>query len=246
VGVDETGIAGRRDFPATHWSAIRHARDPESPEHRRHLQALVEIYWKPVYAVVRQAFGRGQADAKDLTQEFFAEVVLARALPSGFDPDRGSFRVFLRTALARFMSNEARYAGRLKRGGGERPIALDGVDDEALAAPPEGAGLAPDEAFDRAWNRAVMERAVAELERRLVADGKAGAFAIWKRYDLEGGSAELSYGELGRSFGLSAAQVKNALVHARGVFRDAVTDVVRGYVDGPEDLAEELRHLFLR
>ncbi len=249
MGVDDTGIDGRREFPATHWSVIRHARDPASPDYQRHLQALVEMYWKPVYSVIRHVWNRGNDDAKDLAQEFFAEVVFRRELPRGFDPDRGSFRVFLRTSLTRFMSNTVRDARREKRGGGQALLPFD--DDlvneaEPFASMGSTAGLGPDQAFDLAWNRAVMNRAVAEVERRLAADGKTGGFALWKRYDLEGGSAELSYAMLAREFDLSATQVKNALLHARGTFRDAVTDIVRAYVDGPEDLAEELRSLFLR
>jgi RNA polymerase sigma factor (sigma-70 family) len=249
VGVSDTGIGGRRDFPATHWSRIRHADDADSPDYQRHLRQLVELYWKPVYAVIRRSWARGNDDAKDLTQEFFAEVVFERSLAGGYDPDRGSFRVFLRMALTRFMSNVVRDASRQKRGGGQQPVTLAAIEEDgqrAFEALGSAAELSPAEAFDLSWNQAVMEKAVAELERRLVADGKATVFALWKRYDLEGGSEEMSYGALAEAFSLSIPQVKNALPHVRGVLRDVVTEIVRGYVDGPDDLAAELRSLYMR
>jgi hypothetical protein len=39
-------------------------------------------------------------------------------------------------------------------------------------------------------------------------------------------------------------QVKHALLLARAAFREIVTELVRGYVDDPADLATELRRLF--
>jgi RNA polymerase sigma factor (sigma-70 family) len=209
VGVSDTGIGGRPEFPPTHWSAIRHAHDPASADYERHLRALVELYWKPVYWVIRHAWSRGNDEAKDLTQEFFAEVMLERSLSRGYDPERGSFRLFLRTALTRFMSNTVRDAGRQKRGGGQRLLPLDALEGDVLPAPEEGTALTPDEAFDAAWNRTVIDQAVALVERRLTADGKAAVFALWKRYDLEGGAAELSYAALAQAFALSVPQVKN-------------------------------------
>jgi hypothetical protein len=84
------------------------------------------------------------------------------------------------------------------------------------------------------------------LERRLGAQGKAREAALWRRYDLEGGSDELSYADVARDFDLSVPQVKNALLLVRGMLRDVVTEIVRAYVDGPEELAAELRSLYLR
>jgi DNA-directed RNA polymerase specialized sigma24 family protein len=243
MGLTETGISGDREFPSTSWSAIRHAQDPGSPEYERHLRRLVEMYWRPVYCVIRHAWAKTNDDAKDLTQEFFASVVLDRELVRTYVPERGSFRALLRAAISSFMHNVVRDAGRLKRGGGMKPLPLDAAGD-GLDGLPDVDKLTPEQVFDLAWNQVVMTQAIELLEKKLTAEGKPAAFSVFRRYDLDGGSAELSYATLGAELGLTAPQVKHALLHARGVFRDIVTDIVRGYVDGPEDLAAELRSLF--
>lgn len=237
---------GRRDgtFPSTSWSVIRHAQDPGSPEYERHLRRLIELYWKPVYLVIRHSWARNEADAKDQTQEFFASVVLDHGLVRSFAPERGSFRAFLRSAVVSFMLNVKRDAGRQKRGGGFTMISLDDADTDLADAIPDPGARTPEELFDAAWNQVVMAQAIELVGKRLVAENKGFAFEIFKRYDLELERKELSYAALGQELGLSAAQVKHALLHARATLRDVVTDVVRGYVDGPVDLARELQSLF--
>jgi DNA-directed RNA polymerase specialized sigma24 family protein len=183
------------------------------------------------------------ADAKDLTQAFFTEAVLEGNLLRSFVPERGSFRAFLRRAITYFMCEAKRDASREKRGGNLTFISADAIDD--ADAPADGSPeLPPDEVFDRAWNRLVLARALERLEARLDREGKAAAFELFERYELDGERTSLSYADIGRSYGLTAAQVKHALMHARAAFRDVVTEVVRDYVDGPEDLNRELELLF--
>lgn len=244
MGIDGTGISGDRDFPETAWSLIRHAKDPGSPEYARHLQRLVELYWRPVYFVIRYSWAKTDDDARDLAQEFFTTVIFDWELLRTYVPERGSFRGLMRAALTSFMRNTVRDAGRKKRGGGVPTLSLDDPHDNLSDAIPDAAALTPDQIFDVAWNQVVMGRAVAMLEKQLVNEGKAPAFAVFRRYDLEGDSATLSYGALGTEMGMSVPQIKHALGHARALFRDIVTEVVRGYVDGPEELAAELRSLF--
>jgi RNA polymerase sigma factor (sigma-70 family) len=244
MGVSDSGISGDREFPSTSWSVIVHAQDPTSPDYARHLRRLVELYWRPVYCVIRQAWARRHDDAKDLTQEFFATVVLDRELVRSYAPERGSFRTLLRTALSRFMQDVARGTGRQKRGGGSMPVSLDGVGEETVDPVPGAEAMTPEQIFDLAWNEAVMSEAVALLGKRLRAEGKAAAFEVFRRYDFEGDSAEMSYAEIGAALSMTAPQVKHALGQARTAFREIVTDLVRGYVDDPADLAAELRSLF--
>ncbi len=73
-----------------------------------HMRRLVELYWRPIYSVIRHAYSKSHDDAKDLTQEFFATVMLDRELVKRYAPERGSFRALLRTALTYFMRDVAR------------------------------------------------------------------------------------------------------------------------------------------
>lgn len=240
----DSGIPGSREFPDTAWSVIRHARDAESPEYQERLAQLVRMYWRPVYWVIRHGWTRNPDDAKDLTQEFFATVIFDRGLVATYQPARGSFRALLRAAIGSFMKSSVRDAGRLKRGGGARPLSLDeiGADPAELAAGPEG--RTPEELFDIAWNHSVMARAIETLEQELAAEGQSDAFAMFRRYDLDGDRAQLSYADLGKELGISGDKVKHTLVRVRARFRDVVTRIVRDYVNGPEELAEELHGFF--
>lgn len=245
MGVSESGIAGNREFPATSWSVILNAQDPASPDYARHLGRLIELYWRPVYCVIRSRWARGHQDAKDLTQEFFASVVLDRDLLRAYAPQRGSFRALLRTAIGNFMQDVARGSGRQKRGGGAAVLSLEGLAADQGFEPAEGEdALTADEIFDRAWNRSVLAEAVAALESRLVGEGKRAVFEVFRRYDLEGDSAEMSYADLGRALSLTEAQVRKALHVARAALREIVAGIVRGYVDSADDLEAELQSLF--
>ncbi len=73
-----TSIGGdERRFQTTHWTAIEGVRS-DAPSHAQALIGeLLDAYWKPVYCYLRHR-GYGNEEAKDLTQDFFQEVVLGR------------------------------------------------------------------------------------------------------------------------------------------------------------------------
>jgi RNA polymerase sigma factor (sigma-70 family) len=243
MSVSDHGIAGGRQFPKTSWSALLALKERDSPEYQRRLQSLIQLYWKPVFCVIRYNWTKSDADAKDMTQAFFTEAVLQGNLLKSFAPERGSFRAFLRRAVTYFMCQERRDDQRKKRGGGLDFISVDAVGEARLLAD-SAQELGPDEVFDRAWNRVVLTRALDLLRAHLTAEGKAAAYELFDRYELDGERKTTSYAELGREFGMTAAQVKHALIHARGALRDVVAQLVQDYVDGPEDLNRELDLLF--
>jgi RNA polymerase sigma-70 factor (ECF subfamily) len=232
-------------FPATSWTAIRNAQDPSAPEYARNLERLIELYWRPVYWVIRRAWRRSAEEAADLTQEFFTRHVVARSLVRGVSPDRGSFRSLLRVAVRNFMLTAARDAARVKRGGDLEIRMVDpGVLEELEAVDLEGAS--PEAMFDAAWNRTVLARGLELMRTRLLSDGRTTHLAVFQRYELDEDGARPSYADVGAALGLSVPQVKHALIETRVLYKEAVTDVVREYVDSPEDLEEELRSLFGR
>lgn len=230
-------------FPSTSWSALRQVRDPGSPAHGAGLAWLAERYWRPVFCVIRWGWSRPEDEARDLTQEFFADRVLDGDLLRGFAPERGSFRSYLKGAIAHFMCDIDRAAGRLKRGGGERVLSLDGELPGLAEIAADPTAATPDEIFETAWSALVFGRALADAEARLRAEGREDWFEVFRRYDLDDQAEPLSYDELAASLGWTPRKVKRALAHARATLRDALADVVREYVDGPDDLERELRAL---
>ena len=115
-------------FHTTQWSAVLDAAHRTSPEGEKALAGLCQVYWYPLYAYIRRQ-GAPQADAQDLTQQFFVHV-LSTDLLAAADWQRGRFRAFLLTALKNFLANEHRRATAGKRGGPQPPLSLDFQDGE--------------------------------------------------------------------------------------------------------------------
>ncbi len=221
----EMGGADRR-FPKTSWSILVQLQDRESLAYRKALERLLGLYWKPVYCLIRHAWGKSNEDAKDLTQDFFSAAVLEGSLVEKFAPERGSFRAFLKASVMNFLRDDAKAAGRQKRGGDVRTLSLQMEDFDLADAIPDTRSLTPEQLFDAAWRNFVLARAIELVEERLRADGKQAWFEVFRRYDLEAGSVETSYRNVGETLGLTPDTVKNHLTRARQEFRNAVSDVM--------------------
>jgi RNA polymerase sigma factor (sigma-70 family) len=245
MGDLETRIGGPAGgFPSTRQSVLASLGEIKPGGRDRDLERLISLYWKPVYCLIRRMGTRRNEDAKDLTQEFFARVVLEGALAERYTPDKGSFRAYLKTSVRNFLRNEHRDATRLKRGGEESPLGFQIGDVDLLEVVPDAQAVAPEELFDAAWRGVVLGKALQLLEERLAAEGKAAVFDVFRRYELESDGGEPSYESVARALDLSADTVKNHLTRAREEFRKAVRTVVCGTVADPKDLTAELRELF--
>ena len=225
-----------REFPATRWSQLLVLADPAHPRHREHLEGLCLHYWKPVYHYARAVRELSAEDAEDLVQQFF-QMVLSRVDFASLSPDRGSFRGFLKTALRRFVvSDERRRAAREPRDGA-RLFRFEEAEAEWRTAPSRE--VAPEEAFDRQWARAVLDAALARLRQ----ESSELAYALFRGYCLEG---EPSYAELARRHGVSEDDVRNRLREVRQRGREILKDMLRDYLLPGEDVEAELRFVLSR
>src|SRR5688572_10466945 len=122
-------------FAATRWSIVlaagewRHGAPGTSA--RRAMGELAAAYWFPLYAYLRRQ-GHGPGEAEDLVQGFFARLLEKDSL-AAVDRARGKFRAFLLAAIKNYVLNEHDKAQAAKRGG-DRVVALDGLDAEARYA----------------------------------------------------------------------------------------------------------------
>lgn len=222
----------RGAFPATIWSRI--LRDRQSDPAARHalLEKLCQTYWEPVFCQARFGWRMSVDDASDATQAFFADL-LDREFLDGLDPDRGSLRSFLKAAFKNFLRNQRRDAQREKRGGQRAPVDLD---DAARIADPGGDA---EDAFDRAWLRVVLSRALDELRARLGGDGRASDWDVFEAYDLTADRA--TYADLAERHGMTTAEVRHALGRARARLRDLVIRAATDYVGDEKAAVEEAR-----
>lgn len=228
--------AGRSAFARTQWSEIASARDGA----REPLEALAAAYWRPVYRFLRAALGKGNEDAKDLTQDFFATVFQPEWLGRA-DPERGSFRTFLLASLKNFVRDHEKHRGALKRGGGARIVPLDALPEDG----PPADGMSPEQAFMRSWAEELLAAALDELGSALAGRGRERVFRAFKEYCLDPDpSRPVSYEGLARRLGVPVSDVTNYLSEARRELRTILAAKVSPYLASGQDAEHELRALF--
>src|SRR5947199_9004599 len=87
-------------FATTHWSVVLEAQG-ESPAAQEALEKLCRTYWRPIYSFVRRE-GFQPAEAEDITQGFFAQLLERRSL-SAVRKEKGRLRSYLLGALKYFL-----------------------------------------------------------------------------------------------------------------------------------------------
>jgi RNA polymerase sigma factor (sigma-70 family) len=233
-------LAGAR-FLTTRPSAVVGLRSADDAERTRSWDAIVSAYWKPAYKHVRLKWRCTPDDAADLVQSFF-ERAIERGFFDGYDAELARFRTFVRVCLDRFVSNERKAAGRLKRGGGAERVALDfdGAERELARVDPQAS---VEELFDREWRRAIFEWGVDALRERCERDSKASAYEIFSRYDLAETEARPTYGEIADALGLPVTTVTNQLAWARRELAQLVHERLGELTATDDELTAEARAL---
>jgi RNA polymerase sigma-70 factor (ECF subfamily) len=226
---------GARDFPATRWSVIRDASDRSSESFRASLAEFAAVYWRPVYSYLRRKWGKGNEEAKDLTQEFFASLS-GTALFRNAAPESGRFRAYVMATLDNVVRMDRREREAQKRGGGVVHVPVEAFEPEAAAD--------PEAAFDRDWMAALLDDALAELAREYRERKQEGLLRVFMEKEVEPPEPEPSYEELAAKHGLSVTDVRNGLYRAKQRLRELVRRRVRETVANDAEAEAEFRRLF--
>jgi len=228
-------------FATTHWSVVLQAGEQASPKADAALARLCQIYWYPLYVFVRRQ-GQNSEDAQDLVQGFFARVLEKNYLKDA-DPAKGKFRSFLLIALKRFMAKEWDRANRLKRGRGHQVISLDGENTEFRYRAEPADALTPEKAFERQWALTLLDQVLGRLEAESAAAGKTELFNELKTL-LSGEKGGSSYAEIGAKCGMSEGAIKVTVHRLRQRYRELLRLEIADTVGSPEEIDEEMLHLF--
>jgi len=235
-----SGRAGRSVFATTHWSIVLTAGQVDAPRAQNALEKLCQTYWHPLYAYARRR-GYSPDDAKDLTQGFFAWV-LERNWVARADQQRGRFRSFLLTSFSRFLANEWDHFKAQKRGGG-KIVAVEFTAAEAACQRELTDQSTPEESFDRRWALTLLEQAMHRLQLEFANEGKAELFSELKPC-LLGERTSQPYAALASKIGMNEGSVKVAVHRLRLRYRQILRDLIGDTVATPEEIEDELRHLF--
>ena len=222
-------------FPTTRWTLI-FASQQDGEARRPALEALLAMYWKPVYFYARRK-GLSVEAAEDAVQGFFLRL-LEHDFTARLDPARGRFRSYLLTAMDHFLINLREKEAALKRGGGVRLLSIDtAVAERDIAAAPE----APTRAFEREWALGLMERALGRLREEYEEGTRKGrAETVLKFFRLDGAP---SYAEAAAECGMTVPQFKASLHRARERFRAILREEVAQTVEDDRAADEEISQL---
>lgn len=224
-------------FATTHWSIVVSAGGGRSPEASRSLAILCENYWYPLYAFVRRS-GYSAEDAQDLTQEFFVRL-LEKDFIAAADPKKGRFRTFLITALKRFLANEYDRVQAQKRGGGQRIVSLEGLEEKYRRQPADT--LTPERIFEQQWALALLDQVLAHLQAEMTAENKAALFDALKGH-LTGSQAG-GYATTAAHLGMSEGAIKVAAHRLRKRYRELLREEIAQTVSSSDEIEEEIRYL---
>jgi RNA polymerase sigma-70 factor (ECF subfamily) len=227
-------------FATTHWSVVLAAGQSDSAKGLASLEQLCQSYWRPLYIYIRRR-GYNEADAKDLTQAFFAWVIernwLARA-----DQQRGRFRSFLLTSASAFLANEWDKSQTQKRGGGQVfTVPFSAAENENTWEPADR--TTPEQSFEWRWALTLLDKVMNRLAADYEAQGKGEMFNILKPCLLGERDAQ-PYKTLAAKLSMTEGSVKVAVYRLRQNYRTLLRAEIAGTVGDPADVDEELRHLF--
>jgi RNA polymerase sigma factor (sigma-70 family) len=224
-------------FPETAWDVVHGAAAGSTQVRRASLEELCRRYWKPLYTYLRVARAKSNDDAKDLTQAFFLWLMEREPLKR-YDPQRGSFRGYIRSLLRHFVQHQDEADRSLKRGGGVRFLDLDGENGPRVEALIDPQTQDPDRAFDHAWMVTLVSHAVECVRQRYHAKGWADRFRIYEEHEM-GSESRPTYVELARRLGVQEDDVRSYLFMIRTEIRSEILSELARTSAGPDDLKEE-------
>ena len=228
-------------FQTTLWSMVQAARpDDASKLHARNaLQKLCQMYWYPLYAYVRHR-GYSDADAKDLTQAFFARMLQTDGFASA-DRMKGRFRSFLLGAMKHFLANEWHRGQAKKRGGAIQFVEWDSLDPQSRYEKGLDSQSTPESLFDREWALETVSSSLEALRKEMRDAGKEAQFDMLKGFLA--GSEGRSRETLARELNMSENTLKVTIHRLRKRYRELLRAMVHETIDKDESLEVEMKYL---
>ncbi|MCB9873420.1 MAG: sigma-70 family RNA polymerase sigma factor [Planctomycetaceae bacterium] len=229
-----------QDFATTRWSLIAAIGESSSVESRDALASLCETYWYPLYAYVRRK-GHQPAEAQDLTQAFFAELLEKDRFQLA-DQERGRFRSFLLASLNNFVANQWRRDKAQKRGGGSPHLSIDVAAGEARYRHEPSHDLTAERIFERRWAMTLLEHTISRLSDEYSLSDKVELFEALKGHLGQGTTTP--YREVAERLGMSETAVKVAAHRMRKRCGQILREEISHTVDDPGAIDTELQQLF--
>ena len=226
-------------FTTTHWSVVLEAQGP-TPAAQAALEKLCSTYWRPIYGFVRRQ-GTDAEEAKDLTQGFFA-LLLERRDFDAVRKEKGRLRSYLLTSLKHFLTNEHQRAMAIKRGEGQRLVALDQLCEHERAGFEPADTSTADQIYERRWALALLNQVLIRLGEEYRTAGNAVLFERLKAL-LTDEPDRPSQAQIANELAMTENAVNQAFHRLRERYRHLLREEIAHTVMAPGDIEDELRHL---
>jgi DNA-directed RNA polymerase specialized sigma24 family protein len=242
---DYTDMGGTGSaFLTTHWSLLEAAGSSQDTDDKVLIGLLLERYWKPVYCYLRRQ-GYDNEDAKDLTQDFFHEIVLGHHLFETADKSKGRFRTYLLVSLDRYLIKVRQKQQAQKRIPQKNLIHFNVMSDAEL--PSVVSELNPDESFNYTWVSILLEQVLEQVESQCHRDGLSTHWYLFSERILETILNEQkppSLDELCRKHQVEdSVKASNMIITVKRRFGTVLQKHLRNLVASDEQVREEFEEI---
>ena len=212
----------------------------ESPAAQEALEKLCRTYWRPIFAFLRRQ-GLPPAEAEDITQGFFAELLERRSLDA-VRKEKGRLRSFLLGGVKYFLASEERRVMAIKRGRGQRLIPLDELRGDNRIEIEPADPMTAEMIYERRWTLMVLERVLNRLKDEYLAANNAALFDALKEL-LPDEPGAPSQAEIAARLEMTENAVRQAFYRFRQRYQSILREEIAHTVATPGDIEDELRHL---
>lgn len=228
-------------FQTTQWSQIKQLQEINESLHNSLLESLLKRYWAPVFWYIRKK-GYERELAKDLTQDFFHEIILGHQLFEHADQSKGRLRNFLLVALERYLVSFERKKSAKKRHPVNSIFSL-----EEINLPEPAIEDNPEQAYCRAWASELLDRTLAELCDIYHRSGKIQEWSVFHDRVLcpiFNDGEQPSFSEICKLYGIeNEVKASNILTTAKRRFRSILRRHLRESVGSDNKVDAELMEL---
>ena len=243
--IELTNMGGDGEaFPSTNWRDLSKLKKADRQVYEALINHLISSYWKPIYCFLRKK-GYSNHTAKDLTQDFFYEIVLKKDLFQEADQEKGRLRTFLLKCLNNYTANYHRKERLLKNRPNQSLLRLDHLEEPSnlLAAP----DISPECAYQISWVQQLVQESIQTVQQHFVQNGQSVHWQLFEMqflFPITERSSRPTLKSLCKQYNLKdEKQVSNMLTTVKRAFRRVFYEKMASSLENPSDLEMEIKDI---
>jgi RNA polymerase sigma-70 factor (ECF subfamily) len=242
---NQTTMGGSKgSFETTRWTQIQKAKTQDQERRQTSVNNLIDRYWKPIYCCLIHK-GYDNEDAKDITQDFFTEIVFGNELIQKADQKKGRFRTFLKTALDRYVISVYRKETAKKR---LPEHGLARLDSAQISGLPVGESkFTPELAFNYTWATNLLDQVLNKVKEECYKKNMATHWEVFRATNVAQMSEDAripSLAELCERYGIeNEKKASNMIVTVKRRFAKTLKNHLHQFGLSDSEIEEEIQEL---